>query len=92
MMNVYIFLDQMKQARMQQLQDPNQSNVDNLNNVRLEASRHFRNKKEEYLKAKIDEFENDRKIKKYQRPCIGASMILTHSLPKWTIVDLIIHA
>ena len=45
MMNVHIFLDQMKQARMQQLKDPNQNNVDTLNNVRREASRHFRNKK-----------------------------------------------
>jgi len=40
---------------MKWLQDPNQSNVDNLNNVIREASRHFRNKKKEYLKAKIDE-------------------------------------
>ena len=39
------FLDQRKQATMQWLQDPSQSNVDNLNNVRCEASRHFRNKK-----------------------------------------------
>ena len=30
---------------MQWLQDPKQSNVDNLNNVRHEASRHFRKKK-----------------------------------------------
>jgi len=36
------FLDQRKQAKMQWVQDPNQSNVDNLNNVRCEASRHFR--------------------------------------------------
>ena len=36
---------------MQLLQDPNQSNVDNLNNVRREASRHFRNKKKKYLIA-----------------------------------------
>jgi hypothetical protein len=36
------------------LQDPNQSNVDNLNSVRHDASRHFRNKKE-YLKAIIDD-------------------------------------
>ena len=36
---------------MQWLQDPNQSNVDNLNNVKCEASRHFRGKKKkEYLK------------------------------------------
>jgi hypothetical protein len=39
---------------MQWLQNPNLSNVDNLNNVRREASRHFRNKKKEYLKAKIN--------------------------------------
>jgi len=33
------------------------SSVDNLNNVRCVASRHFRFKKKEYLKAKIDELE-----------------------------------
>jgi len=48
---------------MQRLQDPSQSNVDNLNNVRCAASRHFRNKKKEYLKAKIEELEINRKIK-----------------------------
>jgi hypothetical protein len=37
------------------LQDPSEINGDNLNNVRLEASRHFRNKKKEYLKDKINE-------------------------------------
>jgi len=44
---------------MQWLQDANQSknNVNNRNNIRYEASRHFRNKKKEYLKAKIDELE-----------------------------------
>ena len=30
---------------MQWVQDPSQSNVDNLNSVRREVSRHFRNKK-----------------------------------------------
>jgi len=39
------FLDQRKQAKMQWIQDPSRSNVDNLNNVRRDASRHFRNKK-----------------------------------------------
>jgi len=48
---------------MQWLQDPNQNNVDILNKVRCEASRHFRNKKKEYLKAKIDELETYNKIK-----------------------------
>ena len=36
-------LDQRIQSKMQWSQDPNQNTVDNLNNVRLEASRHFRN-------------------------------------------------
>ena len=39
------FLDQRKQAKMQWVQDPSQSNVDNLNSVRCEVSRHFRNKR-----------------------------------------------
>ena len=37
--------DQRKQTKMHWLQDPSQSSVDNLNNVRLEASRHFRKKR-----------------------------------------------
>ena len=36
------FLDERKQAKMQWVQDPSQSNVDNVNNVRREAGRHFR--------------------------------------------------
>jgi hypothetical protein len=40
---------------MQWLQDPKQSSLDNLNNVKHEASKHFRNKKKEYLKAKVDD-------------------------------------
>ena len=48
---------------MQWLQGPNQNNVDNLNNIRCEASRHLRNKKKAYLRAKFDEFETNSKIK-----------------------------
>ena len=47
------FLYQRKQTNIQQLKDPNQSNVVKLNNVTLAASRHFRNKKKEYLKVKL---------------------------------------
>ena len=57
------FLDQSEQAKMQWLQDPYQSSVDNLNNVRCEASRHFRNKKKEYLEAAIEELDTKSKIK-----------------------------
>ena len=48
---------------MQWVQDPSQNNVDNLNSVRCEVSRHFRNKKKTYLRAKIEENETNRKIK-----------------------------
>jgi len=57
------FLDQRRQAKKQWVQDPNQSNADNLNNVRREASRHFRNTQKDYLKAKIDVLETNSKIK-----------------------------
>jgi hypothetical protein len=48
-------LDQMKEPKLQWLQDQSEINVDNLNNVRRETSRHFKNKKREYLKDKINE-------------------------------------
>ena len=48
------FSGRRKQARMQWLQDPNQSNLDNLNRSRREASRHFRIRKKEYLKANMN--------------------------------------
>jgi hypothetical protein len=48
-------LDQRKHARLQWLQDPSEVNGDNLNNIRQETSRNFRNKKREYLKEKIDD-------------------------------------
>ena len=57
------FLDQRTWAKMRWIQDPSQSNVDNLNNVRREVSRHFRNKKKTYLRAKIEELEIKSKIK-----------------------------
>jgi len=47
---------------MQWLQDTNQINVDNLNYVKHEVRRHFRNKAKEYLKAKIKELESNSKI------------------------------
>jgi len=60
---MFRFFDQRKEAKIQWVQDPSQRNVDNLNNVRREARRHFRNKKKEYLKTKIEELETNSKIK-----------------------------
>jgi hypothetical protein len=56
-------VDQRKQANLQWLQDPNETNGDNLNNVRREASRHFRNKKREYLKDRMNELATNSKNK-----------------------------
>jgi hypothetical protein len=45
------------------LEDPSEANEDNLIDVRREASRHFRNKKREYPKDKINELESNSKNK-----------------------------
>jgi hypothetical protein len=52
---------------MQRSQDPNKCNADKLNNVRREASRHFRNKNKKYLEAKIEEIEINSKIRDLYR-------------------------
>jgi hypothetical protein len=46
-------LEQRKQAKLQWLRDPSEINGNNLNNVRREANRYFRNKKRDYLKTKL---------------------------------------
>jgi len=56
------FLDQRKWAKMQWIHDPSQSNVDILNYVRTEVSKHFRNRKKTYLRAKFEELETNSKI------------------------------
>jgi hypothetical protein len=56
-------LDQRKEAKLQFLQDPCEINGDNLYNLRREGSRHFRNKKKEHLKDKINELATNSKNK-----------------------------
>jgi hypothetical protein len=51
------------QAKLQWLQNPNQINGDNLQNLRCETNRTFRNKKRECLKGKINELETNNKNK-----------------------------
>jgi hypothetical protein len=48
---------------LQWLQDPSEINWDNLNNISRKASRHFRIKKRQYLKDKIDELATNSKHK-----------------------------
>jgi hypothetical protein len=56
-------VDRRKQAKLQWLQDPSEVNEDNLSDGRQEASRHFRKKKREYLKDKINKLESNSKNK-----------------------------
>ena len=72
---------------MQQSQDQSQGNVDNLNNVRRRASRHFRNKKKAYLKAKIEELETNSKIKNIRDLYKGISDFM--NLRRVTSLELI---
>jgi len=67
------FLDQRKRAKIQWIQDPSQSNVDNLNKVRREVSRHFRNKKKAHLRGKIEELETNNKIQNIRNLYRGIS-------------------
>jgi len=69
---------------MHWLQDPNQSNVDNLNNVRRDSSRHFRNKKNEYLRDKFDEL--DTNIRNNRDLCRGVSDFKKGYQPRTNIV------
>jgi len=57
------FLDQKKQAKVQWIHDPSPDTVDNVNNVRRGARRHFRKNKKDNLKAKFEELETNSKIK-----------------------------
>jgi len=70
------FLDQRKRAKMQWMQDPSQSNVDILNTVRREVSRHFRDKKKRHIgELKLRNLKLTVRSKTLGT-CIGASMTL----------------
>ena len=71
---------------MQWVQDPSQSNVDNLNKVRREVSRHFRNKENAYLRAKIEELETNNKIQKIRDFYRGISDFKKGYQPRCNIV------
>jgi len=81
------FLDQRKRAKMQWIQGPSQSMVDNLNNVRREFNRHFRNKKKAYLRAKIEELETNSKIQNIRDLYRGINDFMT--LRRGTSLDVI---
>jgi len=71
---------------MQWIQDPSQSNVDILNNVRREVSRHFRDKKKTYLRAISEELETNSKIQNIRDLYRGISDFKKGYQPRCNIV------
>ena len=71
---------------MQWVRDSSQRIVDNLNNVRREASRQFRNKRKAYMKAKIEDLETNSKIKNIRDLCRGISDFKKSHQPRTNIV------
>ena len=78
--------EERKQTKKQWIQDPSRSNVDNLNNIRRDASRHFRNKNKAYLKIKIEELETNSKINKVRDLHRGINDFKKGYQPRTTIV------
>jgi hypothetical protein len=69
------FLDQRRQAKRQWAQDPCQSNVDNLNSVRHEVSRHFRKKRRYIVEPKLRNWKLTARLTTLGT-CIGALITL----------------
>ena len=70
---------------MKWLQNPNQSNVDNVNSVRR-SQQTFQDKKKEYLKAKIEELETNSKINNIRDLYRGISDFKKGYQPRTNIV------
>jgi hypothetical protein len=79
-------LDQRKQAKLERLQNPSVVNEVNLSNVRREASRHFNNKKMEYLKDKFNEIELNSKKKNIRDLYRGITVFKKGYQPKTNLV------
>jgi hypothetical protein len=68
------------------LQDQSLGNEESLSNVRREASRHFRNKKREYLKDKINELETKSENKNIRDLYRGINEFKKVYLPRTNLV------
>jgi len=80
------FLDRRKRAKLQWIQDPSHSNVDILNNVRREVSRHFKEEKKAYLRDKIEELETKSKIQNIRDLYRGINYFKKGYQPRCNIV------
>jgi len=81
---MFRFLDQRKRAKMRWVQDPSQSNVDNLNNVRHEVSDILGEKRRHILELELRKLKLKVRIK-LLGTCIRASI----TLKRGTSLDVI---
>ena len=77
---------QRKQAKLLWLQDTDKINADNLKKARYETSRHFRKKKREYMKGKINEREKNSKNRNIRHSNRGRNEFKTGYKPKAKLV------
>jgi hypothetical protein len=68
------------------MQDPSLNNVENLNKIRWDASRHLRNKKKTCMKAKIEELETNSKVKNVRDLYRGINDLKKGYQPRTNIV------
>jgi hypothetical protein len=80
-------IDQRKRVKLQWLQYPSQINGVNVQNLRCETSRTFRNKKREYLKGKINELETNNKNKNIRDLYRGISKFIKGYQPRINIIE-----
>jgi hypothetical protein len=66
--------------------DPNEINRDNLNNVKHEAGRYFRNKKRKYPKDKINVIAMNNKNKNIRDLCRGINELKKGYIPRNNLV------
>jgi hypothetical protein len=79
-------LVQRKYAKLQRIQDPSEINGANVNNLRREASRYFKNKKGEYLKDKMKELATNSKNKNTRDLYRGINEFKTGCQPRNNLV------
>jgi hypothetical protein len=68
------------------LKNPSQINGDNLQNLRRETSRIFRNKKRDYLKGKLNELETNNKNKNIRDLYRGINEFMKEYQPRINII------
>jgi hypothetical protein len=79
-------IDPWRQAKLQWLQNPSQISGDDVQNLKHETSRTFRNKKREYMKGRINELGTSNENKNIRDLCRGINEFKKGYQPRINIV------